>query len=243
MPFFVRFEVIENRTRYLLKKALDEAGFDAENENHLLVCCGDLFDRGHENRKVYDFVRRLKNKVLVRGNHDERLHEILTYKRVNVYDMYNGTDVTLEEFFGEDCIGSYGELQLPAHGKMSGKLCRLIESTVDYYETENYVFVHGWVPINKDEEWGRVLENWREADEREWYSARFPEWPSLYKTWAMIEGKTVVCGHRPTRFAIKFDESRAPNDSSIFYGDGMIAIDAGTIRSGRVNVLVLEEKF
>lgn len=227
----------------LLKRALDEAGFDADNENHLFVCCGDLFDRGNENRKVYDFVRRLKNKVLVRGNHDERLYEILTQKKANVYDMYNGTDVTLEEFFGAGSIGNYGELNLPKYSKMSGNLCRLIRQTVDYYETENYVFVHGWVPIKNGESPARVLENWRDAGYSAWYSARFSEWPSLYKTATMPDGKTIVCGHRPTRLASRVDNSRSPVDSSIFYADGMIAIDAGTIRSERVNVLVLEEDF
>ena len=56
-----------------MKKALDDAGFDEKNDNHVFVSCGDLFDRGVENRKVYDFIRCLKRKVLICGNHDERL--------------------------------------------------------------------------------------------------------------------------------------------------------------------------
>ena len=28
-----------------LREALDKAGFDSENENHLFVCCGDCFDK------------------------------------------------------------------------------------------------------------------------------------------------------------------------------------------------------
>ena len=226
----------------LLKNALDEAGFDESCEDHLLVCCGDLFDRGRENRKVYDFIRRLQRKKIVRGNHDERLYEILTQKKANAYDLYNGTDVTLEEFFGAESIGRYGEMHLP-RGRMASNLCRFIRETVDYYETEHYVFVHGWVPIKHGEKTARVLENWRDAGYGAWYSARFSEWPSLYGTPAFIEGKTIVCGHRPTRLACRVDPSRAPNDSSIFYGNGMIAIDAGTVRSGRVNVLVIEESF
>lgn len=66
----------------LMKKALDDAGFDENNDNHVFVSCGDLFDRGVENRKVYDFVRRLKRKVLICGNHDERLLTIMSEKRV-----------------------------------------------------------------------------------------------------------------------------------------------------------------
>ena len=56
-----------------MKKALDEAGFDPENGSHIFVSCGDLFDRGMENVAVYDFVRGLKHKILIRGNHEDML--------------------------------------------------------------------------------------------------------------------------------------------------------------------------
>ena len=226
----------------LMKKALDDAGFEENNEDHIFICCGDLFDRGHENRRVYDFVRRLEHKVLIRGNHDDSLVEILTDKKANIYDLYNGMDITLEEFFGADSIGSYGELTLPKYGKMAGKLCSLIDGMVDYYETEHYVFVHGWIPTDPYEKPPRLVKDWRNADRRAWHSARFSEWIALYGTSAMLPRKTIVCGHRPTRLGYRVDESRAPTDSSIFFGEGMIAIDAGTVRSGRVNILVLNDR-
>ena len=62
----------------------------------------------------------------------------------------------------------------------------------------------------------------------------------MYAADAMLEGKVIVCGHRATYIAHLFDESRATDCSDIFYGDGVIAIDAGTYRTGRVNVLVIE---
>ena len=86
-----------------------------------------------------------------------------------------------------------------------------------------------------------LVEDWRNASAEEWKSSRFLEWTSLYKTPAMLPGKTIICGHRPTRMAIKVDPSRSPADSSIFYGDGMAAIDAGTIRSGKMNLLVVQD--
>lgn len=33
----------------LLKEALDQVRFDKDNPEHLLICCGDYFDRGDEN--------------------------------------------------------------------------------------------------------------------------------------------------------------------------------------------------
>ena len=225
----------------LVKQALDAAGFDRDDPNHLFVCCGDLFDRGHENRKVYDFVQHLQHKVLIRGNHDDRLVDILTRKQANTYDLYNGTAVTLEEFFGPGSFGEFGDLRLPKHGKMAGKLCRLINGMLNYFETEHYIFVHGWLPTSTGVQPPRLLDNWRDADEAAWRSARFSEWMSLYRLPAARPEKTIVCGHRPTRLASMVDSTRAPSDSSIYYSDGIIAIDAGTIRSGKVNLLVLED--
>ena len=227
-----------------LIKALEEAGFDKRDPRHLFVCCGDLFDRGRENRKVYDFVRTLERKVLVRGNHDERLADILEHRCVRLNDLYNGIESTLVEFFGDDVIGPYGELKLPKHGKMAGKLRGLVGGMVDYFETEYYVFVHGWVPIRRAENGAPSLTpDWRNANANAWRHARFEEWQALFRNPACRTDKVLVCGHRPTRFASRVDMSRAESDSSIWFGDGVIAIDAGTVRSGRVNVLVLDERL
>ena len=147
----------------LLRKALKEAGFDPNNEAHLLICCGDLFDRGPENRKVYDYIRRLPRKVLIRGNHDERLAYVLEQKRVDLYDLRNGGEMTLREFLGQGCIDNTGRLVLPKYGKMAGILRRFVASMVDYYETEHYVFTHGWLPLEQDSNVSRVREDWRQA--------------------------------------------------------------------------------
>ena len=63
----------------------------------------------------------------------------------------------------------------------------------------------------------------------------------MYNAPSRIPDKTIVCGHRTTTYGWRFDPARKPEDSSIFFGDGVIALDALTVRSGRVNVLVLEE--
>ena len=227
----------------LAVQALEEAGFDPENPGHIMVFCGDLFDRGRENKAVYDFIVRLKHKILIRGNHDRRLLEVLKEGRADMYDLRNGMERTFEEFFGIGSVSEYGELRFQTDGETATALIRLIEGMRDYLETEKYVFVHGWLPTVSGETPPRLMEDWRNADDKAWRSAAFSEWFSMYKTASMPEGKTVVCGHRPTRMAYRVDNARSPADSSIYYGEGLIAIDAGTVRSGRVNVLVLEEDW
>ncbi len=227
----------------LLRKALRQAGFDPENPDHIFVCCGDLFDRGPENRKVYDFVRRLKHKILIRGNHDERLLEVLEWGRVDMYDMRNGTMETVEEFFGATAVDSYGRLHLPKYGKMAGNLRRFIGSMADYYETEHYIFTHGFLPLDQESNVSCIRSDWRTAEPEAWHYARFLEWNILYNTPARVPGKTIVCGHRTARYGHFFDASRQKGDYGIFCGDGIIAIDALTVCSGMVNVLVLEEEI
>lgn len=227
----------------LLRKALRKAGFDPENPDHIFLCCGDLFDRGPENRKVYDYARRLKHKILIRGNHDERLLEVLNWGRVDMYDMRNGTLETVEEFFGSEVVDGCGRLHLPKNGKLAGNLRRFISSMADYFETERYIFTHGFLPLDPSSYVSTIRPDWRTAELEAWHYARFLEWNILYNTPARVPGKTIVCGHRTSRYGHFFDAARPKEDYGIFCGDGIIAIDGLTARSGMVNVLVLDEEI
>ena len=227
----------------ILKNALAEAGFDETNDDHILISCGDLFDRGTENRKVYDYIKGIEHKVLICGNHDERLKEILTEKRLNVCDIHSRMHTTIEELFGIGTMDEYGELNIADGDPLARELCDFVDGMSDYYETEHYVFVHGWIPTLPRTKPLQPIENWREADAGLWHSARYIEWQELHGVNDMLPEKTIVCGHRPTRLACSFDPSRSMGDSSIYYGEKMIAIDAGTASSGRMNVLVIEDNI
>ena len=39
--------------------ALTENGYDKNDPNHILVICGDLFDRGDESKEMFEFVKSL----------------------------------------------------------------------------------------------------------------------------------------------------------------------------------------
>ena len=225
-----------------LMKALAAAGFDKENENHIFVSCGDLFDRGSENIKVYDFVKSLKRKILIKGNHEDMLSRILKEGNITHTDISNGTDITVAEFFGEDSIDSQGNFETAAHAEKIGEMTAFLDSMINYYETEQYVFTHGWLPIVFDGRYPQINPSWKNVPDSEWEEeVHLLEWQQLYDAKALLEGKIIVCGHRPARLGNMFDDCREPDCSEPFYGKGMIAIDAGTMRSGRVNVLVVEE--
>ena len=223
-----------------LTEALSLAGFETDSEDHVFVSCGDLFDRGSENVPVYDFVRSLERKILIKGNHEDMLREILCNGKISARDVCNGTDITVSQFFGEDSIDTNGCFDTVKNAEKIRELVTFIDSMQDYFECGGYVFTHGWLPITFSGRYPTVSESWRDADASEWEEARFLEWQQLYDVGALLDGKIIVCGHRPSRLGHMFDTTRASDCSEIFYGKGMIAIDAGSVRSGRVNVLTLD---
>ena len=80
--------------------ALDEAGFDKNNKDHWLISVGDLFDRGRENVKIYNFLDSIERKHLIFGNHDEFFLEFLKGNFLN-FDWNcdnNGLWETLRDF-------------------------------------------------------------------------------------------------------------------------------------------------
>lgn len=221
----------------LLKEALERAGFDKENDKHLLVCCGDYFDRGKENVEVLKFFERLKHKVLLRGNHEDLLVKVLQTGKVLPHNYINGTMSTLEDFFGKYFIDPIDDtIDFSGKTRTVDRICEFIDETVNYFETEKYVFVHGWLPENSE-----TAEQRANATDEDWDNARWVKWTEKYDGNRPLADKTLICGHMPTFYAHRFDQNRSKDDAGIFCGNGLIAIDAGTFDTKQLNVLVLED--
>ena len=88
--------------------------------------------------------------------------------------------------------------------------------------------------------------DWRRAPQRAWEQARWINGMEAAHEGAIEPGKTIVCGHWHCSFGHahyegnggEFDSS--PNFSP-YYGEGIIALDACTARSRKVNCIVLED--
>ncbi len=222
----------------LLMQKLKEAGYDKENEEHLLISLGDHFDRGRESREVLRFFRSLQRKVLIRGNHEDLLELALSRGYISETDLHNGADKTIRSFYGKDAIDHRGTLDVDSSA-FEGVLS-FMNGMADYYETEHYIFTHGWLPTRLIEQ-GFLLEPaWRTASKGDWRRARFVGWEEVYP--AAMPDKTIVCGHYPCAHAASFDDTRTWQDHSPFFGKGLIALDASTYNSGEMNVLVLEDE-
>lgn len=121
-----------------LKELLDAVDFDYNNDQ--LISLGDLCDRGPDSWGVVDLLLKIKNLVLIQGNHDIWMKEHLS--RVNLGEspdmgwLSNGGIATLDSY------KRMGWADVQEHEK-------LYNSALPYYVEDNVCFVHGGF----DREW------------------------------------------------------------------------------------------
>ena len=237
-----------------LKEALDKAGFDPNNEDHWLISCGDVFDRGPESEEILHYLMSIERKILVKGNHDNLLWNCCMRSYAYGHDESNGTVRTIND------LGGAGE------GKPFGMCCdttwhrlaRYRELLVPYFETKNYIFVHSWIPCKVTErthpadKWITLLdkeymEDWRNANIVEWDDALWGNPFVLAEQGLNKTGKTIVFGHWHCSAGHRMlgnceDEFKYAIWEPCYFKN-TIGIDRCTAHTGEVNVLVLEDEF
>ena len=217
-----------------------------------MVICGDLFDRG---RQPIELIRYLNHevprKILIRGNHEDLFEDMCRRGEPWMHDYSNGTCQT-----AFDLTGVNEPISFERRASIAlTKIVPLLNQMVDYYETEHYIFVHGWIPC-----WDRgaskyVMENafiynseWRGLSTRDWKQARWRNGIDCAKHGIIEPNKTIICGHWHCSYGHWLDNpdkynSSIGEDSNFepYYADGIIAIDACTAYSGKVNCIVIDD--
>lgn len=233
-------------------KALEEVGFDKNNEEHKIILCGDLFDRTDEPLQVYYFVTEMLNNdklIYVKGNHESLMLECIERGYPSNRDWSNGTAKSIID------LAPNAKNFYDACNVVYEKVKPLFDRYVNYFETKNYIFVHSWIPVNNDDclpyyyTRNRRFEfnpDWRNAHYSDWEAARWSN-PFDMAARGLLPDKTVVFGHWHTSWPrSRYNgepEWGKDADFSPYFGDGYIGIDACTAHSGKVNVLVLEDEF
>lgn len=248
-----------------LIKALKEKGWFEDNGPKLLVVCGDMMDRGREALKMQAFMMELLEKgqlVFIRGNHEDlmlaMLEDILDdfapFADYRSYHIRNGTLDTaaqLSMFTFPEFIKHHRDFVFKT--RQSDFVKKLIPASVNYFETKNYIFVHGWIPCNKERIYGlnqyTFKPDWRRATDNEWANARWINGMEAGVFSDVIEdGKTIVCGH----WHASFGHSKIHKKCTEFGPDaifdpfndkGIMAIDTCTAHTGRVNCVVIEDEL
>lgn len=242
--------------------ALEHQGFFRDACPHKLVICGDLFDRGQEAVQLLNFLLNFPSDdlILVRGNHEDLMLDLLRDWSSQSYwqshHQHNGTVDTVCQLT-DSCEWDIMLKPQDVLDKMSESplVTTIIPRMVDFFETKNYVFVHGWVPCFTDVTMSRYKTkdrsykydpDWREAAPHRWAAARWFNGMDAWRAGVIEPGKTIVCGHWHSSYGhAKFEggtEFEVDSDFSPFYGEGIIALDACTAFSGQVNCLVIEDE-
>lgn len=207
--------------------ALKKAKFDIKNSNHILIVCGDIFDRGKKPLDVYNFLKSLpkERRILIRGNHEFLLRNLVNSRSFTSVDIHNGTLETLaciakkKPFLEYKATDYFDDVlsdtpieqsdyfnSLYSNDKVREILNWISEDWVNYYELTNYIFVHSWIPkksnaFSKEVMFGRACvetkydKDWRERPLEYWEEAT---WGCPWKDYLRglnKTGKVIVCGH------------------------------------------------
>ena len=240
-----------------LKVALESVGFDMQKDT--LVSLGDPFDRGKENIEVLKFLMSCPHRVIVWGNHDLRLYDLLRGKDfISSYDRDNGTLATFREFTGDYTLVAQTNRNMKPVNFYKKDIEVLwhqyCKEAVFGLEFSDLIAVHAWVPCSVWDKYRILLmEDWRNATWSDWEEA----------TWAHVENiimceafpdKRMIIGHwHAWRLAIKFgleERKFVPQGSTHVYiktdpfylNDQLIAIDgcSNYEYGGQVNAWVYE---
>lgn len=237
----------------ILKKALDNAGFDKNNHEHVFVSLGDLLDRGKQPRECLQFVNSLERKILIRGNHEDLMEDMLDYGYPRVCDMHNGTYYTAADMAGKSNVdaGKSNVDDIFTAMRNDNDYNNYISSTVDYFETKSAIFVHSWIPCFYWESWNGVLHGWSKNDNwrkiQDWKPYRWFNGMEAWKNGIREKDKTIFCGHWHTSFGnYRYHQSGdcefgKTADFSPFIDNGIVALDSCVAFSKKINVYVLEE--
>ena len=221
-----------------MKKALDDAGFDQQNPQHWLISCGDAMDRGPQPREVIEFFNNLPNKVLICGNHEILTEDAIRRKCFLAHDFHNGTANTAYDFCKKENADLMSQAQILGELRDDPEYQKYKSLLVNYFETENYIFCHSWVPGGKD---------WRYATQSKWNKAM---WGNPFDIAVVVgnkTGKTIVHGHYHNSYGWADKEllSEWGDDAKfdIIEHNNCIGLDACTAYTHKVNILVVEDNF
>jgi len=220
------------------------------NENRL--CKRDnITVGGHEANKLQSFILDLMDRdeiILIRKNHEDLFVELVTSDGGVAYKhhKHNGTYDTALQLTGYDlAMARIKNYDFADAAKETPFYNVIIPAMRDYFETENYVFTHAWIPCIRERNGSySYFSTWRDASDDDWANARWYNGIDAAQT--ADEDKTVVCGHWHAsyghcKYEGKCSEFGADADFSPYYGPRIIAIDACTSHSKKLNVIVIED--
>lgn len=225
-----------------LKQCLERSGFDYENDH--LITLGDIVDRGPESYECIEELLKIKNRIDIKGNHDD-VWEKWMHTGEHLLHWFHGGISTLRSYIDhiEDDLG-YERFIKQYNGGLTTNLTRadIPKSHIDFFknqvyyhvDNENRCFVHGG--FNRHEQ----IE-FQDEEELIW-DRRLVEQALSYKEFngdkfkILDDFKEVYVGHTPT---LSFGE-RTP--LPVFPAQIIMMDTGGAYPEGKVTIMNIETK-
>jgi serine/threonine protein phosphatase 1 len=175
-----------------LRRLMDQIHVSETDE---VVFIGDYVDRGPDSKGVIDYLLTLQGRyTFLMGNHERMFLDFLQGKERFLF-LYNGGEATLE---------SYGGV-----GNIPASHLAFLNRLVLYYETDDYLFVHGGIRPG-------ILIQDQDPKDLLWIREEFYAYPGRY-------AKPVVFGHTPMR-EVLMEEDRIGIDTACVYGNKLTCL-------------------
>ena len=176
-----KYFIVSDIHSYLdeLLSALSVTEFDLKNPNHILIINGDVFDRGHQTVALYKWLKEFSQDrlILIHGNHDELLFDMLNSNNYPEYWQFNnGTVKTIcamalmndeqaddeEEFLNNSHKQGYGFYDyhyITPDGTsrwnqikelaLESEIYKWMKSDIwhNYIELGDYIITHSFIPV------------------------------------------------------------------------------------------------
>lgn len=248
-----------------LRKGLDDAGYDENDENNLLIVIGDIFDRPPgESVAIYEYLKRLTDEgkaIVTRGNHEKFFIDFLQGSVSAFNYLHNGTNETIADFWHRtapfeswcalegDCNPTqesyikWAEICRNEIKEEYPELLKWLKDRPRYFETKNYIFTHGAID-SKTPDWHNP--HCYKYDLVDWDALDFND-GTFFGESIVNTDKTIVIGHFGTNelrkmYGLPIEEGHEYD--ILTRDDGrVIALDATTVISNKINVLVVEDEL
>ena len=233
-------------------KGLERAHYEPQNTNHQIISLGDHFGRagtGLNSKGVWKYLtnrmaeyQHVNAPICIRGNHESILLDVFRRGYLTQTDIYNGEASTISSFAHCSksqaiCDGEYIRI-----ASKSG-VEEWIMGLPWFYETKNYIFVHGFLPFPK-KDWGNwdkyCDEDWHEAswtntlEEIQWFEKAYPN------GW----NKHIVVGHWTSAEFYSYFDRKYDNYGKVYTNPKLkfTCCDCTTAYSHNVDVFVIEDE-
>lgn len=209
-----------------LNRLLEVLDYRPDEDKLLLL--GDYVDRGPDSKgtveRVMELVRRY-NAVALRGNHDQRLVDLVKTEDAEVRHKFleHGGIQTLRSYCGREWTGLTDEALKHAVDEIRAYYTDHIDFLADlplYSEDDRHIFVHAG--LNPD------YDDWKQQPDRDFMYIK-----EAFIRSSRAYGKMVVFGHTRTS-----DIHGSPN---VWFGEGKIGIDGGCAYRMQLNALVYQD--